>query len=113
MKKELYIKKIGEKIRDIRKEKGYTQSELAFRIGRSPNFIGLIERGKKIPSLDTLIKIAEILEVNPSVFFVNFNYKVGKEDILVKKISSILKEGSQKDKKLIYQIAKSIVKGKR
>lgn len=104
---------IGKKIKELRKCKRFTQSELAWKIGLSPNYIGLIERGKKKPSLDTLLKIAEVFEVSPSVFFEDFKYQLPEEDVLIKKISSILKESSEEEKKVIYQIVKSIVKRKR
>lgn len=111
--KDNFCEILSKKIKELRREKKFTQSELAWKIGVSPNFISLIERGKKKPSLDTLLKIAEVFEVNPSIFSVEFKYKFGDEDILIKKISSILKEGTEEDKKVIYQIVKSIIKKKK
>jgi len=110
MKKEKVYKDLGKKIREIRKKKKFTQEELAWKTGVSPNFIGLIERGQKSPSLETLIKIGEVLEVPVSTFFENLKYPIKEEDILTKKVSSIVKEGSEKEKKIIYQIVKSIIK---
>jgi len=113
MKEYNFSKELGRKIKEIRKMKKFTQAELAWRTGTSPNFIGLIERGEKRPSLDTLIKISKRLEVSPSVFFEDFKYQLPDEDIIVKKISSLLRETSEKEKKIIYQIVKSIVKKKK
>lgn len=113
MKEKIFSKELGKKIKEIRKVKKFTQAELAWKIGVSPNFIGLIERGKKMPSLDTLIKISNTLEVSPSIFFENFKYQFPEEDIFIKKISSLLKETSEQNKKAIYQIVKSIVKKKK
>ena len=45
---------------------GLTQAELAEKTGLSDNFIGLIERGIKHPTLETLDKIASALEVDLS-----------------------------------------------
>jgi repressor LexA len=109
---EKFYKEIGERIRRIRKEKNFTQEELAWEIGLSPNYIGLIERGKKRPSIETLRKISEVLEIPISYFFENINYKMPQEDIITKKISSILRETSEKEKKQIYKFLKSIVKRK-
>ncbi len=55
---------LGEKIRKQRKEKGYTLEQLAERLDVSTTFIGQIERAKGIPSLETLVKIANELEVS-------------------------------------------------
>ena len=37
----------GLRVKELRKEKGLTQSELAEKIGLSNNFIGMIERGER------------------------------------------------------------------
>ena len=49
----------GKKIKRIRKEKGITQEELAFRAGISVDFLSLIERGKNAPSFENLEKLAD------------------------------------------------------
>ncbi|MCM8809203.1 MAG: helix-turn-helix transcriptional regulator [Candidatus Omnitrophica bacterium] len=106
-------KELGKKIKEIRKIKKFTQAELAWKIKVSPNFIGLIERGEKMPSLETLIKISKALEIPISYFFEEFKYQIPEEDILIKKISSLLKETSEEDKKIIYKLIKSIIKKKK
>ena len=110
MKREKFYKDLGEKIKEIRKKKKFTQEELAWKVGVSPNFIGLVERGNKKPSIDTLIKIGEALDVPVSAFFEDFKYQISEEEVLIKKINSFLKEGTEKEKKIIYQIVKSIIK---
>ena len=55
---------IGENIRKYRKQKGVSQEELAEAVEVSPNYIGMIERAEKIPSLDTFIKIANSLDTS-------------------------------------------------
>ncbi|MGC8976778.1 MAG: helix-turn-helix domain-containing protein [Candidatus Ratteibacteria bacterium] len=108
-----FYKEIGERIKKIRKSKKVTQEELAWRIGLSTNFIGLIERGKKRPSLETLRKISNTLEVPISYFFEKVNYKLPEEDIMTKKITGILKEATEEEKKGIYKFLKSVVRRKR
>ncbi|HOK55955.1 MAG TPA: helix-turn-helix transcriptional regulator [bacterium] len=108
-----FYKKIGRKIREVRKSKKITQEELAYRIGVTPNFIGLIERGKKRPSIETLRKISDALEVPVSYFFDKITYKLPEEDIITKKISAILKDTTEEEKKGIYKFLKSIVRKKK
>ena len=55
---------IGRRVRDRRAELGVTQSELAARIKVSASFIGHIERGEKIASLDTMMRLSKALEVS-------------------------------------------------
>lgn len=110
---EKFYKEIGRKIKELRKKKKITQEELAFKIGKSPNFIGLIERGKKRPSIETLRKIAEVLDVPIKSFFESFNYSPPQEDILTEKIKMLLRDTSDKDKKAIYQIIRTIIERKK
>ena len=60
---------IIDKIKLIRIKKGISQMELSLRSNLSQSFIANIEKGKKQPSVVTLIKIADALEVNPQDFF--------------------------------------------
>jgi len=53
---------LGREIQQARKRVGLTQEQLADKTGLSLTYIGYLEIGKKRPSLDTLIKIADILQ---------------------------------------------------
>ena len=55
---------IGENIRKYRKAKKMTQESLAERAGLSVNYIGSIERGEKLPSLETFITIVNQIGVS-------------------------------------------------
>lgn len=55
---------LGQRIRNIRKKKGITQLSLAERIDRSASYMSYIENGVKSLSLDTLILIANELNVS-------------------------------------------------
>ncbi len=54
---------IGENIKLIRKEKGYTQKQLAEKLGTSPQNFAQYENGKRKPKFETLKKIADALGV--------------------------------------------------
>jgi transcriptional regulator with XRE-family HTH domain len=61
--------KVGSKIRDLRKIRGFTQSELSEVSGLSVNTLSMIERGVSSPTLVTLQKIAMALQVDINSFF--------------------------------------------
>ena len=61
--KNIYLKRLGKRIRNIRQKKGLSQEELAFKINSARNFIGCIERGEKAPSVYILYKISVISDV--------------------------------------------------
>jgi transcriptional regulator with XRE-family HTH domain len=52
----------GERLREVRLARGLTQGELAQRCGTSIAAISHIERGTKVPTLTTLVRLADALE---------------------------------------------------
>ena len=80
---------IGENIRKYRKTKKMTQETLAERAGLSVNYIGSIERGEKLPSLETFIVILNQLGVTADCILqdvVQANYEL-KMSLLNEKLS--------------------------
>jgi transcriptional regulator with XRE-family HTH domain len=61
----------GEKIKNIRIEKGYTLADLSERTGYTPSYLSQIERNLKNPSLEALRKIADSLEVPIITFLID------------------------------------------
>ncbi len=62
-------KQFGEKLKKARIHAKYTQAELAEEIDVSPNFLGDIERGIKLPSLSKLILLSNTLKVSLDSLF--------------------------------------------
>ena len=60
--RELDYGKMGNRIRQIRKVREWSQDELAKKCGISMSFLGHIERGTRIMSLDTFVNICAALE---------------------------------------------------
>ncbi len=59
---ELDYGRMGKRIRQVRKAKGWSQDELAKRCGISMSFLGHIERGTRIMSLETFVNICSALD---------------------------------------------------
>lgn len=57
---------LGQRIRYFRVKKHLTQEQLAERAEVSASFMGHIERGTRVASLDTLMKLCAALEVTPN-----------------------------------------------
>lgn len=60
---------IGKKIKKLRLEKGISQEKLAEYINMSREHISCIERGKHLPTIETLYNIAEYFEIDIKDFF--------------------------------------------
>ena len=56
-------KLLGEGIRKYRRIEGLTQEKLAEKVDLNPVYMGQIERGYKIPTVDVLLRIAKALKV--------------------------------------------------
>ena len=58
------LKSLGERIKEIRLDKGLTQTELAHKIGKDHPSINRLEKGKINPSYFFLCEVAEGLEIS-------------------------------------------------
>lgn len=58
-------KDLGHRVRVIRRKQGLTQEELAEKVGISASFLGHIERGSRIASLETLVALCNTLKTTP------------------------------------------------
>ena len=62
----MIIKKFGQVLRELRVNKKISQEKLAEFCDLDRTYISLLERGLRQPTLTTLFKIAQALEVQPS-----------------------------------------------
>jgi transcriptional regulator with XRE-family HTH domain len=64
------VENIGQRIRQLRESRGMTQSQLQSRSKVSRSYLSRIESGQMTPSLGTLEKISEALNVGLNRFFI-------------------------------------------
>lgn len=55
---------IGKNIRKFRLSADISQESLSMSAGLNPSYIGILERGEKCPTIDTLYKICEALGIS-------------------------------------------------
>lgn len=60
-------KAFGKQLQRYRERAGYSQETLAEKIECSSIFISYIERGEKTPGLDTLVKLANALDISVDI----------------------------------------------
>jgi transcriptional regulator with XRE-family HTH domain len=70
-------RQFGANLSRLREQSGVTQEELAFRASLHRTEIGLLERGGRIPKIDTLAKLAGALEVEPGTLFEGIRWTPG------------------------------------
>lgn len=102
------LESIGKNIRKYRLMKKLRQEDLAEKAGLSINYIGSIERGEKIPSLETLIVIINALGISADMVLadvVDTGYTV-KNSLLAEKLDKI----SDEDRTKIYDVIDTMIK---
>ena len=67
--KSINKKLFGKRIKEAREKLGYTQFKIKKKIGVSQNFLGDIERGIKLPSLNKLILLSNCLKLSLDTMF--------------------------------------------
>jgi len=98
---------IGSRIQEIRNKKGITQDQLSEKVGISAKYLSSIERGKENPTLNTILKLAQSLDVKPDHFFIHLEI----EDPAKRKsmINEILDEADEDQLKLIYKVLSAMM----
>ena len=98
---------IGKNIRQYRLAKKMRQEDLAEKTELSVTYIGMLERGEKTPSLETLISILNALDASADVVLCDVlktGYKV-KNSLLEDKLSQL----SQEDRTKIYDVINTMI----
>ena len=57
---------IGPRVKELRTSAGLSQQAAADRIGWSQSYWAAIERDRKTPGIDTVEKLADVLDVTPA-----------------------------------------------
>ena len=102
------LNSIGKNIRKYRLMKKLRQEDLAEKADLSINYVGAIERGEKLPSLETLIVIINVLEVSADMILadvIDKGYTV-KDSLLAEKLDKL----SAEDRTRIYDVVDAMVK---
>ena len=67
--KETVRELFARRVRELRTARGWSQDELAAKSGLHRSYVGIIERGEKSATLDTVERIAKAFNVEVSDFF--------------------------------------------
>ena len=105
---EFYINKaaFGEYVKKKRKQKGYTQVQLAELMGLQNKSISCIETGRAFPKSENLIQFAEILDLSLDEFL--FGYTKYNNSICVEEINELLITLPTEDKNIILKTLKTL-----
>ena len=102
-------KRLGARIKEIRRDKGLTQEELSEKIGIDPKHLSRIEVGRGFPSLDTLSIMADVLGVEMKDFF-EFAHRTEKPKELKETLNSLMKEATEEKLRVAVKVLRAIVR---
>ncbi|MBI3141715.1 MAG: helix-turn-helix transcriptional regulator [Bacteroidetes bacterium] len=97
---------LGSKITELRKQKGWSQSELAQKLEVSREIVGRYERNDAVPSIEIAKRMADVFEVS-------LDYLVGSTEQEVDKATlnrlQEINRLSDENKKLVYTFLDSFI----
>ena len=105
MEKELDYVALGLRIRKTRKEKNITQEELGEICELSTAHIGHIERGTRTPSIDTVFRISQALNV--SMDYLIFD-SIASDESLIAILNSAIQSKDKRKVKTFLTIVRAI-----
>lgn len=74
----------GQRLRDIRISRKLSQEKLGHLAGLDRNYVGQVERGKRAPGLENIVRLAMALGLRPAALFELFTHdamdEIGRED---------------------------------
>ena len=102
---------LAERVRQLRKEHGWSQAELAERVGADPAQISRYEGGRVMPSAEALVKLAEMFDVSCDYLLVDDAPRRtfrSSDDVLGDRLS-VLSELSEEDLAALLNVLDALV----
>jgi transcriptional regulator with XRE-family HTH domain len=99
---------LGARIKELRKQAGLSQDQLAEKVGIDGKYLSRIEVGKRYPSLETLEGIADALRVEMRVLF-DFKHFEGGADT-ARGVQNLIEGASPEELRLINKIITAILR---
>ena len=96
---------LGLKIKEVRKQRKITQEQLAEMLDLDVGYISKLEVGRNFPTIGTLEKIAEALDVE---LYELFQFTQGKKKDFRSEIISIYDSLNKEKQYTLYRVAKAM-----
>lgn len=97
----------GERLRSLRRERGFTQEEVALRAEITTSYYGQLERGTANPSVSMLEKICAVMSISISDIFTDSDTNLLAVDELSMQILYQLNGKSDEEKELVLALIKT------
>lgn len=99
----------GMRIKELRKNMGLSQEKLAEKVEISSKYLSRVEMGQHFPSIDTLVKLADVLNIELKDFF-EFAHGTPSPRELKAILNSLVKEADKDKLRLLVKVVRAVVK---
>lgn len=98
---------LGKRIKELRKQKGFTQDYLAEKLKIEPRQLSKLETGKHYPSFETILSLLETFDITfeELVSFVHLQNKTDLKEMMLSDIEN-LSEDKLRD---VYKVLRCII----
>lgn len=100
----------GERLRQLRRECGFTQEEMALRADITTSYYGQLERGIANPTVSTLNKICDVMGISITDIFTDSNRNLLGIDTLSMQILHFLSDKTDEEKSTALALIKTAFK---
>ncbi len=101
--------RLGLRIKEIRKQRGFSQEKLSEKIGIDAKHLSRIEVGGSFPALNTLAKLAEALNVELKDFF-EFVHKPDSPKELKETLNNLMRETTVENMRIAVKVLRAIIR---
>lgn len=106
------VVRFGKRLRELRLERGLSQSSLAERADVTPEYVSRIERGQVGPSMEVVERLAQALFVEPRELF-EFGAGTTGADPAIVRLMDLARSGNTEQRQLILRLAETVVRYQR
>ena len=99
--------KIGARIKEVRKAKGLTQERLAELVEISPRYLSRLEVGQQSASLETLARVAEVLDIELCEFF-DFGHHAAPQ-VVRRTLQKLVREADDEKLRLALKVFRAVL----
>ena len=96
------LSSIGKRIRSVRESKSWRQEDLAEKADLSSTYIGMIERGERVPKLETFVELINVLDISADEILCDV-LKCGYQ-IRMSKYAEKAEKLNERDRKRFYEV---------
>jgi len=101
-------KLIGNRIKSLRRRKGYSQEKLAEVVGINAKYLSSIERGAENPTLDLFIRLSQGLKVSIYEIF-EIEHEGEQSKLLRKKLKTLLADVKGEELVRVIRILEAVI----